>query len=258
LVVGVACLATSIYFFRASHQYRLPIFTVEPERTEIVSADRVRSAPIRVLTRAGSEITSDLFAVRFFFWNDGNLPIKTSDILDTLRINLADTGAAILDYRLLRVSRPLTALRLDPRRDADSAVRNLVVTFRILEPEDGLAGQIVYAGRRDAPVRLLGAIEGVKAIIDTPPRSTLGALGVSVVIGLLGLLAMVAVLYGLVKGLVTADTRWPRATNIVGNTFLVVVAVFMFLGFAYAFYQRSQMESPTQELPASLQTPQRP
>src|SRR2546427_4921409 len=57
------------------------------------------------------------------------------------------------DYKPLKVSRPITRVGLapdPPGRQLGHGLRTLAVGFSILELDDGLAGQVIYEGKRDA------------------------------------------------------------------------------------------------------------
>jgi hypothetical protein len=164
--IGVAGIAVGVYLYKQSLEERDPIFVVDPNRIEIVKAERVATAPIKVLRRNGSPIQADIYAVRFFLWNAGKRSIRPENVLDTIRITL-DSGNEILDFRTLKASRPITHARLiaDP---PGAASRTLAVVFSILERDDGLSGQVIYQGKPDAALTVSGVIEGVARGIGTP------------------------------------------------------------------------------------------
>src|SRR5207247_5981904 len=138
---------------------REPILVVDPNRVEILSTERLATAPIKVLRRDNTPIETDVYAVRFYFWNAGRRSIKPDNVLEPIRVSL-DTASEILDFRVLKTSRPITHARLVP---SGSRLATLVLVFSILERGDGLTGQVIYQGKRTAHLGITGTIEGVDA-----------------------------------------------------------------------------------------------
>jgi hypothetical protein len=161
LVIGVIGLAASFYFFNESKKNREPIFVVDPVRTEILSTRRVSDAPIRILKNDGTEITSDLNSIRFYFWNRGSESIKRANVLQAIKVTLEDPRGSIIAYKLLKRSRDITELRILPETINS---RSLIIDFAILENNDGGTGQIIYEGKPEAQFTISGIIESVKRI----------------------------------------------------------------------------------------------
>src|SRR5436190_9965325 len=163
ILLGAVGLYGTYHFYQLSRESREPVFVVDPVRTEIISAQRILTAPIRVLKRNGVPITKDLFAIRFYFWNAGQRPILAQEVLDPLRIVLQDSAGEILDYKVVKVSRSVARVHLLPV-DSSRVLQTLGLTFSILEHNDGVGGQLIYQGNRGAPLVMTGTIEGVARI----------------------------------------------------------------------------------------------
>ncbi len=155
-----------VYASLLSHETRDPMFVVDPDRVEILSAARIANAPIKVTRRDNTPIRSDIYAVRFYLWNAGKRSIRPENVLETIRVAL-DSESEILDFKVLKVSRPITHARLVATPPGPGP-HLLVVVFGILERQDGLTGQIIYQGRRDAALSVSGIIEGVAPGIASP------------------------------------------------------------------------------------------
>lgn len=162
LSVGIIGLGVSIYFYFQTNKYKAPVFVVDPVRTEILSKTRVSEAPIRIIKSDGNEITSDLTSIRFYFWNDGTESIKREHILEKIKLTLDDPNAEIIDYRTLKLSRAVTDFKLTP--NSDNPARSLILSFAILEKNDGVTAQVIYEGKPDAKLIVGGYIEDVKSI----------------------------------------------------------------------------------------------
>jgi hypothetical protein len=175
LIIGVIGLATSYFFYQEAKETRDLVFALEGQRTEIISAARIGTAPIRVTQRDGSPILGDIYSVRFYLWNDGKRAIRDTDILSPITISLGDEKASLLDYRIVDFSRKIVSPRLS-RADTASR-RELIVSFRILEQKDGIAGQIIYQGGPNVPITVTGLAEGVPTIRTTGNASWLNVFG---------------------------------------------------------------------------------
>lgn len=163
--IGVVGLGAAYYFYAQSKDVREPMFAVDSSRVQIVNAATVATAPIRVLGPDNKPILSNVYALRFYLWNAGRRAIFPSDVQDTVEIMLDDSTAKILDFRLLKVSRPVTHIVLDRGPDP----RTLIVGFRILDARDGLAGQIIYQGSDKVPVVAKGSVTGAEVIRTARP-----------------------------------------------------------------------------------------
>src|ERR1700757_30692 len=107
LLVAAVGIGVAYYFYQEAREDRAPIFVVDPNRVEILSAERAATAPIRVLRRDGVPIQGDIYAVRFFIWNAGKRSIRPENVLEPIRIGLGP-GSEILDFKPLKTARPIT------------------------------------------------------------------------------------------------------------------------------------------------------
>lgn len=187
LLIETVGVVLAVYFYRQSREEREPVFVVDPNRVEILSAERVATAPIKVLRRDNAPIQADLYAVRFYFWNAGKRSIRPENVLDTIRITLQEPGSEILDFKPLKTSRPIAQIHLEHAGSGVQKLHTLLLTFSILERGDGLAGQIIYQGSAHAALRVSGAVEGGEIQTATTGsfwavirRSNLGTIAVSV------------------------------------------------------------------------------
>ncbi len=241
LLVGAIGIGLSVYFYVESRETRDPVFIVDPSRAEIISHARVETAPIRVLRADGKPITTDLYAVRFYFWNRGKRSIRSSDILEPLRVEL-DSGGEILDSKILSKSRPITGIVLQPH-STGQRLRELAINFVILEHDDGFTGQVIYEGNANARLRIFGIIEGdADGIRDGSSPSWTDVLRSSEVRGLLTVIISAVIAFFLgrwraarrvraleTSGTATAPTerRWDpgsKSTRLVLRGLIIVLA----------------------------------
>ncbi|WP_413664869.1 hypothetical protein ACG1BZ_06275 [Microbulbifer sp. CNSA002] len=153
----VLSIAFSSYIYLSSKIEREPVFISDPVRTLIANGNRAGSKKVNVVDENGKPIKGDVIAVRFNFWNEGRHPIKGSDILEDLNINLDGEDVKILDQSVIASTRSSV---VKPKLSNINSV-SANIDFGTLERNDGFSGQIIYAGDRSAKLRLSGDLEGV-------------------------------------------------------------------------------------------------
>lgn len=143
---------------------RIPTLIIDPVRTTIIDSKFFPNSFLKVTNPDNVLVQSDVTALHVYFWNDGKQPIKPSDVLQPpLRIVLDDTSGKILDYKVLKVSRP-DVIKIGLKPNQENSPRELILDFNILEEGDGFSCQLLYAGNPSSTVNLLGGIEGARTI----------------------------------------------------------------------------------------------
>ncbi|MBY0435725.1 MAG: hypothetical protein K2U26_16615 [Cyclobacteriaceae bacterium] len=145
------------YFLYIGIRERKPTFYVDPTRTTILDKENAANAPLQLLKANGDTIKSDVTSVYFYFFNQGKETIKEENIYAPLRISLGDS-AKVLDYKILKVARSVSGLALQ----RDSSNQTVLINFKALEQDDGIAGQLIFEGNKNTPITLSGGIDGVK------------------------------------------------------------------------------------------------
>jgi len=166
ILIGVIGLVACFYVYNLSKSTREPVFLVDPTRTEIIDSERFSETPLQIIRPNGDEIKGDITSALFYFWNKGKKPIKFADILEPISIHLRDDKGEILDYKILKISRKITHLKIE--RNLSNPKSSLVVSFNILEQNDGMTCQLIYKGKPTAVFSISGTIEGVKKISTAP------------------------------------------------------------------------------------------
>src|SRR5437879_3797402 len=86
-VIGILLgIVIAFYFYEKGHKYREPIFLVDPVRTPIISSSTASQAPLIILKSDSTPIKADVTSIRFYFWNRGNEPIKSQNVLSHVNI----------------------------------------------------------------------------------------------------------------------------------------------------------------------------
>jgi hypothetical protein len=145
------------YFFYIGIRERKPTFYVDPIRTTILDKAQAASAPLMLLKSNGDTIRADVTSAYLYFFNQGKETIKRENIYAPLKISLNDS-AKILDFKILKSARPVSGISLS----YDSSSHSLLINFKALEQDDGLAAQLIFEGDRNAEVTISGGIDGVK------------------------------------------------------------------------------------------------
>ena len=158
-VVGISI---SVYLYNPAVE-RVPTLLIDPVRTTIVSSKIFPDSALKVTRADNLPIQGDVTAVRVYFWNAGKQSIKPENILQGLTLTLNDVNGEILDYKILKVSRP-DIVKIDLKTSGKNPARDLILEFNILEENDGFTCQIIYAGDPSADVNVLGVVEGVRII----------------------------------------------------------------------------------------------
>jgi len=163
------------YFLYVGIRERKPTFYVDPTRTTILDRENAANAPLMLLKSNGDTITADVTSIYFYFFNQGEETIKQENIYAPLKIKLSDQ-AEILDFKILKVARSVSGIEVT----RDSLGNSLYINLKALEKDDGLVGQIIFEGNKNAIIHLEGGIDGVKQfethLLSIDPLYFLGAI----------------------------------------------------------------------------------
>ncbi len=99
------------YFLYIGNRERKPTFYLDPTRTTILDKINAANAPLFLLKSNGDTIHADVTSVYFYFFNQGSETIKKENVYEPLKIVLKDK-AEILDFKLLKVARPVSGIKL--------------------------------------------------------------------------------------------------------------------------------------------------
>jgi hypothetical protein len=163
-VVGIAGSLASlfgvllaVYFFIQSRRYRELVYYVNPARTVVVKTGE--ASRLRVLL-GDRELRSDVTAAQIAIWNQGNEPIRSTNVLAPFTIR-TNPPTRLLEARIRRKSREVVDISLDQTHLQDGV---LAVSWNILEQGDGGVIQLVYEGQPGTQITASGVIEGQREI----------------------------------------------------------------------------------------------
>lgn len=219
LFIGLLSIVLSVAFFVTSRERPRLVYT-ESDRTPIVYGESSDGLEIRVndIPIIGTDVT----AATISLWNAGNQTVKKVEILTPLWIEF-EPAVHILSARVSRVSRELTGFGLS--LEGQNATR-AQVNWAILEPNDGATIHLVFAGPRDAAVRVVGAVESQNRPLDLSYRRQLQ--GSLLVFGLMFVsIGLQSILVDSNKP-IPAHTRW--LTRLVTTSVLIGALILVVTG----------------------------
>jgi hypothetical protein len=158
IILGVLGILSGYYFYAISLQERIPTALIDPTRTVIVDSDVPGSSDLTILYREKPVGRKSVSAVRIYFWNAGKLPIVSKDVYNIVKF-VFPSDIEILDVKIIKTSRDIVKPTIAVDHQTPSAVD---LSFDVLERDDGVGIQIIYAGLANAPITLRGLIA------DTP------------------------------------------------------------------------------------------
>lgn len=149
----------SWYFYDKSLQFRRPIFAADLFPQTIYDAKKELRLPLKVTREDGTPLEKSVHSANHKFWNAGNLPIATQDVLTPIRVKVLDEDAELLAVAIAGSTRNVVDCKVT-REGRDS----FVLTFRILEQDDGCLLNFIYSGPQAIKYAVEGDIVGVKKI----------------------------------------------------------------------------------------------
>jgi hypothetical protein len=211
-VTTIFSVALNVYLYRASQIKPMLTFGVLPLKTELQRPDYDKE--LGFVYQGKLVDSASITAVQVAIWNAGTRSIRDTDVLEPFHLMMPD-GAAILSVRVKKITRPICGFEF-VNNQTDYVSGKCLLKWRILEPDDGVVLQVIYAGSARHDPTLGGVIEGQKSGIvveryGVNPEKTDIQSSISL-LRLLGILALVIV----VASLITFATRI-RSTTTIGK-----------------------------------------
>jgi hypothetical protein len=105
ILASILSLPYTLYTSSLSNSERQPYFLTDLNKITILSkSDLSKNANIKIFRLNGTEIKSNLYLLKFYFWNQGKKTINSKDIIEKINVSLNSKAADIVDYRILRSS----------------------------------------------------------------------------------------------------------------------------------------------------------
>lgn len=156
-IASVVSLILAVYFYVGGKQFPELTYFVNPAKAIVMKAGQSSRLTASYDNKI---IDSDITATQIAIWNNGKTSIRQNSILKPLIIYTAD-GTPILEATIRKVSRDVANIKLQTN---ELQKGRLVVSWDILEQNDGGIIQLIYAGSPDINILAEGVIEGQKEI----------------------------------------------------------------------------------------------
>jgi hypothetical protein len=156
MLVGIG---VSWYYYDKSQQYREPAFKLDFFPSTIYDAKKDSTLPLKVLATDGSLLTESVHLARHVFWNNGTLPILSSDVLTPVRISFVDETSSIISVSIIQQARAVNDCSVQ-----SVGKNSFILAFRILESKEGCMMKIIYAGDQYPSYKVETDIVGVKGV----------------------------------------------------------------------------------------------
>lgn len=235
----ISCLISLIIYIN-SLEFKSPIFLIQTPHTLLIDNNQINKSPLKIVERENdTEILKNIYTTTLYFWNDGNLPIYHSDILEPLKIGMINKESEILDLKVIKKSRELIDLELNIQDKKD-----IFIDFKLLEKNDGFSLQIIYSGNMESQFTISGVVVGVKDNVFTGNLKSkllynymVGSLYVLIIILSISLITVIFIFLG-----------EKFLSDKIKGTFMIVLSVTVMLFVIYSFYHRvhkdlNQLES---------------
>lgn len=156
--LGVLGVVTGYLFYRASLQIPALSFAEAFPAQAVIDYGVMSGSPVQLVRKDGRPVEKNVYSARLYVWNSGNVAFRSDAVLKNLEI--AANDIEILDVKVARAVRPeITELVVERTGDLNGAQ----LRFKILEPGDGAALDVLYAAPDPRHFDMVGAIEGVKS-----------------------------------------------------------------------------------------------
>jgi hypothetical protein len=133
-------------------------YLVHPAKTVIVKNGELSKLTVSV---DGKPISSDLTGATVAFWNAGNEAIRPSHVLRPL-VLWTDPPVPIVEVTIRKTSRAV----VNPvvRRESREGHDRVAISWDILEADDGVLLQVIFAGSVDTNLVAEATLEGQREI----------------------------------------------------------------------------------------------
>lgn len=161
LGVGVAGMLLSYYFYTISIKVREPSFVITKDVSLFSSQKGLSSKYIKLIkSNDGKELFKNIYIKEVAIWNNGKESIKEANVLKPVKL-IFNEGVEIIDAFVSEINRPDIVKGKAYFKPGGNAV---TISFSILENDDGMKVQVVYASLESSSAEVGGVIEGVDKI----------------------------------------------------------------------------------------------
>ena len=237
-VIGIVGIVLAIYYARRAEKKRLPTFVVSPKKVSLSSAELYALDGFKVTYKDAVIGKSGLTETLVHFFNSGNLPILTEEVLTPFEIEFP--FCHVLECSVIKQNRDVTGLTAS----IGTQELSVLLDFALLEPNDGGTVRIVYDGPAEVGVQFKGSCIGASSPTVLPSDNVYFLKPIDRIkpFLMMPLMAVVAAVAGLILVIVMAGGGWLLkllfGQENVGFVFGVIVAVIVIGGIGSEMYRR--------------------
>lgn len=157
----IASFFISWHYYNKSRLYREPQYMTDTFPSTVFKLGGGPKLPFKVIRNDGTPLQTSVFLATHTFWNSGNQPILSTDVLRNVKIMVDDKDTTILSAQIEKVSRTVTdcAVNVD-----ETSNKSFDLTFKVLEPGDGCNIKLFYTGTEYPKFKVIGDLIGVDKI----------------------------------------------------------------------------------------------
>lgn len=154
----VISLLWGIYSYYAGRLNPRLVYALDSNRAVLINSGSTAINDFSIQYKGNTILRKDVRTATIYLWNNGNAATHKQQILSQLKFVLPE-NTEILDAMVLRTTRSICDIQL---HRLNSKKNQISIDFDILEPGDGAAVQLIYAGDPYAAIKIDGYIEGEK------------------------------------------------------------------------------------------------
>jgi len=152
-ISSIISIFLAFYFFIQSEKYPQLKYSVNPVKAIVVKS--YQASKLNVYYN-NNNITTDITAVQIAIWNNGKQPIRKENLLTPI-ILTTENNSPILEATVRKYSREVIDFSI--KQDSTNFSK-IIVDWKIMEYNDWVIIQLIYAGDPNLDIILTGVIEG--------------------------------------------------------------------------------------------------
>lgn len=239
LGLALAGIILSFYFYNQSIKSREPAYVITKDVSLFSSPKGLTSKYLKIVKSSdGNELLKNLYVQEIAIWNNGKESIKKENILKPITLNFSN-NIEIIDAFISEMKRPDIVkgeIFFNPGE-------NIITTdFSILEKNDGMKIQVVYASLKADIAEVKGVIEAVETIKNIDNLASDNILSSVAKIVMWGVIITVGFV---LLGSINKISEWvinkicgrhaQKVNSIVEKTFATIIVIF-FVAFILSFF----------------------
>ena len=157
-LLTVFAIALSVYFYIDGKKEKSICYAIESAPSLIFDSKRI-SPNIKVIEKDSNIISENIYLIKGFVWNNGDIPIENKDIKREILIKL-NNSSRIIDYKIdAQTDKENKNFQLNKIDNT-----SLKIYWEYFEPKDGFRFQIICVSNYEPSFSIQGKILEIKQI----------------------------------------------------------------------------------------------